>query len=599
VQGLVSDLDGQAIAGAVVWLAKFPSSSSRLAETRSGRSGQFTLTLGPGVGVSEADWLVLGGSHVAWRESREIFQLGDQTDLQQFRIALRPREENLAEPNLNDLDAWLLPRLGHAEKCHVGEDASCGAFRTALAAYRNRPTNPSSFEEVWKATQDATLPQARILNVLALLRLGAWKAAERSLTAAFPDDNPLPEDLFLRGVALNLLRQPEKAAQVLARASQLFGDNGLIELEAGRASYWLEDYTSALEKLAAAQTHRAPLPSVHYLRARCLEAEGRIEAALLEAKALVKSLGRKRASGSAQRLVAELQARQQERPAPRVRSVMDQSIAELLRDIPDLEGLDPANRSLTESLPGLLKRVGAAVERFFRDFSNTAATEFLRQARLDKRGRVKSQRREEFSYVIFSRTEAGRTWMEEYRGNPAGRQTVPGGLDDGYMATTGFVASQIVLHPLWQEGISYRYLGTQLMDGRTVHVVGFAQRPQDSQPLGLFRVGQRKGVSLYVQGIAWISADQYQVTRLATFLLEPVPDVNLTQETTEIVYQPHRFASSPDLFWLPRRVTVSIDWGNKRLRNEHTFSKFRLFKVETEQAEPVRDFREGVAQPPR
>ncbi len=34
--------------------------------------------------------------------------------------------------------------------------------------------------------------------------------------------------------------------------------------------------------------------------------------------------------------------------------------------------------------------------------------------------------------------------------------------------------------------------------------------------------------------------------------------------------------------WLPKRAVVAIDWSGKRLRNEHTFTDYKLFEVETE-----------------
>ena len=85
---------------------------------------------------------------------------------------------------------------------------------------------------------------------------------------------------------------------------------------------------------------------------------------------------------------------------------------------------------------------------------------------------------------------------------------------------------------------------------------------------------------MYLQGIAWVSAD-HQVLRLRTDLLHPVTDIRLTRETSEIDYRPYHFLTWPVTCRLPNRVTVSIEWRQKRLRNDHIFSKFHLFKVNT------------------
>ena len=63
-------------------------------------------------------------------------------------------------------------------------------------------------------------------------------------------------------------------------------------------------------------------------------------------------------------------------------------------------------------------------------------------------------------------------------------------------------------------------------------------------------------------------------------LLHPIRNISLSRETSEIDYRSYHFLSSPTTFLLPNCVTVSVEWGRKRLRNEHTFSKFQLCKVD-------------------
>jgi hypothetical protein len=63
--------------------------------------------------------------------------------------------------------------------------------------------------------------------------------------------------------------------------------------------------------------------------------------------------------------------------------------------------------------------------------------------------------------------------------------------------------------------------------------------------------------------------------------------VDLNRQTSEIDYRPYHFVASPKTFFLPSRVTVSIEWGRRRLRNEHIFSRFWLFNVDVESEEPM------------
>ena len=147
------------------------------------------------------------------------------------------------------------------------------------------------------------------------------------------------------------------------------------------------------------------------------------------------------------------------------------------------------------------------------------------------------------------------------------------------MVTSGFVGSLMILHPEFRAQTNYRFLGSQPLGGKLTYVVGFAQKPESSVPMGRFIEGLGNITSVHLQGIAWISPD-CRVLRLRTDLLHPVPKISLSRQTSEIDYRPYHFLSSPITLLLPSRVTVSVEWGRKRLRNEHILSKFRLFNVE-------------------
>jgi hypothetical protein len=58
-----------------------------------------------------------------------------------------------------------------------------------------------------------------------------------------------------------------------------------------------------------------------------------------------------------------------------------------------------------------------------------------------------------------------------------------------------------------------------------------------------------------------------------------LPEVRLSQETTRIDYQEVYFKQIAQSLWLPKDVTVTVDWGGRTLRNDHQYSDFRLFNV--------------------
>jgi tetratricopeptide (TPR) repeat protein len=219
------------------------------------------------------------------------------------------------------------------------------------------------------------------------------------------------------------------------------------------------------------------------------------------------------------------------------------------------------------------------VEETLRGFSNTISSELIRQTQLAGNGKPRTARSLECSYIFVHRNVNGHTQIDEYRGNKEGHSLSPGKTEGGFMVTSGFVSTLMIFHAEFQSQTTYRFLGSQSLAGQPTYVVGFAQKPESPKPLGRFVLALGSVTPLYLQGIAWISPD-HRVMRLRTDLLHPVSRISLTRETSEIDYRPYHFLSSPATFFLPNRVTVSVEWGRKRLRNEHIFSKFQLFNVE-------------------
>jgi hypothetical protein len=72
----------------------------------------------------------------------------------------------------------------------------------------------------------------------------------------------------------------------------------------------------------------------------------------------------------------------------------------------------------------------------------------------------------------------------------------------------------------------------------------------------------------------------YQITRLYTELLAPIPELRVEKESTNIDFSQVHFKQGKEAWWLPESVTVTLDWNGKILRNRHTYSDFRLFNVD-------------------
>jgi tetratricopeptide (TPR) repeat protein len=556
-----------------------------VAETQTDGNGDYSLKLVLPFQPQAKGSMIVGADHPECTETRELVGLGSAVQTPKLNLLLRRLDESLDGPNLDLIEAWLLPRLAGSRRCRRQPAAPCKTLEATLTHLRKHTMDWATVDQILSA-QQLDLPEFRLLAALALMRMGSWEGSGRVLASKAQPRDLSEEELLVRGVRWNLLRRPEQARQDLEQARAIDPRSALIELELGRAAVQAEDWSTAAQSLDHPLRDRRLAPHAHYLRARAMLAVGDFEGASLEAGVLANDVRRKHLPQGVQSFVNDLQRRLQERSIQPLQNVMVQPVAELRQAVSELKDLDPSGPPPPGGLGEFLKQVGDSVEESFRDFSNTAATEVIRQTQLDRSGKPRTTRAVECSYVFVHHTDHGRAEMEEYRGNKAGLQISAGSTEGGFMVTSGFVSGLIILHPELQARTSYRFLGTQPLAGQLTYVIGFAQKPEMSSPLGRFVLSQGSVTSLYLQGIAWIAAD-HRVWRLRTDLLHPIPKISLSRDTSEIDYRPYHFLTSPTTFLLPNRVTVSVEWAGKRLRNEHTLSRFQLFKVDVHEEDAI------------
>jgi hypothetical protein len=266
--------------------------------------------------------------------------------------------------------------------------------------------------------------------------------------------------------------------------------------------------------------------------------------------------------------------------------------------IPGLRDLESNAPPPPGGLEPFLRELGGRIESFFKNFTETGALEIIRQARLGGDFR-RDNRTVKCRYIIQNESTTGHYRLQEYRGDMRGHPIQIGGLDEGFMVTSNFVSILAVFLPDWQRGIAFRFLGQQQVAGRPTYVIAFAQRPSISSPMTIFRQSLEGPPDLlHLQGVAWITVDEWRVLRMHSDLLYPLPDQQLTRQSADIDYRPRRVGDSEKIFWLPVGVTVRVDWKGKRLRNQHILSDYVLFKVETQNKTQNADAPTPDVQPP-
>jgi hypothetical protein len=247
-----------------------------------------------------------------------------------------------------------------------------------------------------------------------------------------------------------------------------------------------------------------------------------------------------------------------------------------LHHIPELKGLTPATDQ--SQLPEILRRVGENLQNFVENFINTAALETIEETEKGGFGRTPQRIVEKFRYLMLARPEGSAFSLVEYRTDLQGREEPPKKLNKNFIKTTGFVSMPLFFGPLEQPLSDFRHLGQQTIDGRRTEAVAFAEHVWPAAVMGRLVIGDAS-VPLLLQGVAWIHASDYQILRMRTDLLAPLPP--LTRVTTIALYANNQFEGSPAAFWLPQEVKVTVDLGTLAFANRHTYSDYRLFRAES------------------
>jgi hypothetical protein len=245
---------------------------------------------------------------------------------------------------------------------------------------------------------------------------------------------------------------------------------------------------------------------------------------------------------------------------------------------PDVDdAIPPVSTDTLCPLPQLLHDASDRVQELADNLQRFSAKERIGDADIDRNGKSHNERSSVFDYVAeIRRDDLGNTFVEEYRSG--GSATGPSlGLAD-----TGTAAFALIFHPRHIEQFAMQCEGLTNLGTRPVWQLHFAQRPDRVNDFHAFRVkGNLYRVNL--KGRAWIAADNYEVVRLETDLIEPIKEIELQVEHLVIDYGPVQFHKRNLQLWLPGSAALYVDYHGHRYQRRRDFSDFQLFWVETEQ----------------
>jgi tetratricopeptide (TPR) repeat protein len=581
VEGLVKDLNGDPVPGAKIVVEPLNGGSEER-PLQSDVQGRFYTEYSLNADLTKDLKVLVVASKKGYLKAHETVQFTGVEKPRAIIITLRdpqPDADLLSQEDLIPALTSRLKNLGTADGLSAKSEKD---YARGLEDFqvRNRPDHAiGPFSKV--VERDPGCVDCRAMLAVADLASGDWDSANRDLeeavnTSVKDRKAGRPEPLVLYGVLESWRHEYGQAAAYFAEALKYTPKDPLALQEAGRAELMLQKWPAADSYLAQALAAGAG-PDARFLRVKALLNEDATDEARAQMALFLNGRDVKNMPIGVRELYTEVQQKKKvEVTYAKLKTEVEEPIDYLTRTTPELKSLRPAADQAP--LAGILSAVGRNVEESFRSFPNTSSVEEIHQEKLSRRGKREGYLDQKFYYLCVIPEQSWGPGFSEFRGSVGAEQGQPAGLKDGFMLTSGFTSASLIFHPAYQAQSTFRYLGRQQVDGVDSYVLAFAQIPMKSKLYGTFKSSDSL-VTTFTQGLVWVNPQTYQILRLRTDLLKPLPEVKLERQTTDIDYGEVRFKGVDGSFWLPKDVTVTVSWASRNLRNKHEYSGFKVFNV--------------------
>ncbi len=386
-------------------------------------------------------------------------------------------------------------------------------------------------------------------------------------------------------------KKPSEAAEYLKRASEVEPSSWRPHAILAEAYYLQHSRDEAMKEAERAwELGRGQAAIVQPLLAQCFTERGEKDRAVSILQAYLKE---RPADAAAKKQLESLQNPQRlvaSPDAPVSTNEMDTSALTAEAEAlpvpsswmpPDVDDkMPPVEPGAACALDEVVQNAGKRLEELVKNVDRFTATELVSDESINKWGQPSSPEKAQFDYIVsMEETRRGALTVEEYRERRAASKEFPEAV-----MTSGLPALVVIFHPYYAGNFEMTCEGLARWNGGLAWQVHFRQRKDKPNTIRSYRMGpEGQGYPVALKGRAWIAADSYQIVRLETNMVAPMPQIRLAAEHVNIEYAPVRFRNGALEMWLPANVEVYYDWKGRRVHRRHSFSNYLLFSVDDKQ----------------
>ncbi|MGH9496207.1 MAG: tetratricopeptide repeat protein, partial [Candidatus Sulfotelmatobacter sp.] len=229
-------------------------------------------------------------------------------------------------------------------------------------------------------------------------------------------------------------------------------------------------------------------------------------------------------------------------------------------------------------LEQVLDESGKRVQELVNSVSRFAAVEDLFHQALDNYGIPVRTETRKYNYVAeITEPKPGILSVDEYREDKLDLNGYPDRI-----ASTGLAVMALIFHPDMRDNFEMTCEGLGDRKGQATWLVHFRQRTDKPNNIHSYKIGnQFHAVNL--KGRAWITADKFQIVRIETEMISPMPEIQLLSEHHVVEYGPVAFPKKDTTLWLPKSAEIYFDFRKHRYYRRHSFDHYMLYSVDTQE----------------